>query len=1044
MNITELAVKRPSLVVVVFSILTLLGLFSYSSLTYELLPKINSPVISVTTIYPGASPAEVENSVTKKIENEVASIENVDKINSTSLEGVSSVVVTLKYSADVDQSVQSAQRKVNAIFSQLPEGVKEPSVGKFSLDELPVMQIGATSDLSPTEFSDLLKNKIQPEIGRVEGVAKVDIAGDTKREIRVNVNSEKMLTYNLSVLQVTQAIASANLDFPTGKIKSEQSQLLVRLSGKLKTVNDLRHLVITTTQGGNPVYLSDVAEVEDGTADISTISRLNGEASVGLSVVKQNDGNAVEVSKLVKEKMAKLSEEYKDANLKFEIASDSSTFTLQAADAVIHDLLIAVILVALIMLFFLHSPRNATIVMVSIPLSIVATFIAMYALGYSLNLMSLLGLSLVVGILVDDSIVVLENIFTHIENGLSPWDASLRTASEIGLSVASITLVIVVVFLPILFVTGTVADLLKQFSVVIIVATLISLLVSFTVTPLLASRFTKVVHIDKSKWWNLPFVWFDAAEHWLDTTYRGLLAWSLGHKRRLMLGVFVLIVASFSLLTTGIIGSEFVAQGDNGEFAIEAKLAKDATIEQTNLVALRIENMVKKHPEVINVFTNVGSAASGFSSQSVPNALTAKVKMVPLENRAISSNDFSVLVKRELFNELPGVEIKVKAVGITGNSQAAVQVVVEGTDLDSIIAYGRKVAALVKSVPGTNEIETSVEGGNPELNVSIDRQRMADLNLSMDVIGATLQNSFAGNTNNKYSEGANEYDINIRLDAFNRKNPDDLLNIAFMNKQGQLIKLEQFAKVTQSFGPTKLERSNKVSSLTVGAGVVGRATGTVGAEVKAKIAQLEAPRGVTVRMGGDLENQQKSFASLGLALMMSLILVYLIMVALYDSYVYPFVVMFSVPVAIIGAFLALALSMQNMSIFSMLGMIMLIGLVVKNAILIVDNINHMKSQGKPLMVALTEGTMQRFRPILMTTIAMIFAMLPVALAKGAGADWKNGLAWVLVGGLTSSMLLTMLVVPAMYYVVDIIGDKISGKNKKVGKVPKVAVVTVKK
>jgi HAE1 family hydrophobic/amphiphilic exporter-1 len=1044
MNITELAVKRPSLVVVVFSILTLLGLFSYSSLTYELLPKINSPVISVTTIYPGASPAEVENSVTKKIENEVASIENVDKINSTSLEGVSSVVVTLKYSADVDQSVQSAQRKVNAIFSQLPEGVKEPSVGKFSLDELPVMQIGATSDLSPTEFSDLLKNKIQPEIGRVEGVAKVDIAGDTKREIRVNVNSEKMLTYNLSVLRVTQAIASANLDFPTGKIKSEQSQLLVRLSGKLKTVNDLRHLVITTTQGGNPVYLSDVAEVEDGTADISTISRLNGEASVGLSVVKQNDGNAVEVSKLVKEKMAKLSEEYKDANLKFEIASDSSTFTLQAADAVIHDLLIAVILVALIMLFFLHSPRNATIVMVSIPLSIVATFIAMYALGYSLNLMSLLGLSLVVGILVDDSIVVLENIFTHIENGLSPWDASLRTASEIGLSVASITLVIVVVFLPILFVTGTVADLLKQFSVVIIVATLISLLVSFTVTPLLASRFTKVVHIDKSKWWNLPFVWFDAAEHWLDTTYRGLLAWSLGHKRRLMLGVFVLIVASFSLLTTGIIGSEFVAQGDNGEFAIEAKLAKDATIEQTNLVALRIENMVKKHPEVINVFTNVGSAASGFSSQSVPNALTAKVKMVPLENRAISSNDFSVLVKRELFNELPGVEIKVKAVGITGNSQAAVQVVVEGTDLDSIIAYGRKVAALVKSVPGTNEIETSVEGGNPELNVSIDRQRMADLNLSMDVIGATLQNSFAGNTNNKYSEGANEYDINIRLDAFNRKNPDDLLNIAFMNKQGQLIKLEQFAKVTQSFGPTKLERSNKVSSLTVGAGVVGRATGTVGAEVKAKIAQLEAPRGVTVRMGGDLENQQKSFASLGLALMMSLILVYLIMVALYDSYVYPFVVMFSVPVAIIGAFLALALSMQNMSIFSMLGMIMLIGLVVKNAILIVDNINHMKSQGKPLMVALTEGTMQRFRPILMTTIAMIFAMLPVALAKGAGADWKNGLAWVLVGGLTSSMLLTMLVVPAMYYVVDIIGDKISGKNKKVGKVPKVAVVTVKK
>lgn len=1039
MNITELAVKRPSLIVVVFSILTLLGLFAYNNLSYELLPKINSPVINVTTIYPGASPAEVENSVTKKIESEVASIENVDKINSTSLEGVSSVVVTLKYGADVDQSVQSAQRKVNAIFSQLPDGVKEPAVGKYSLDELPVMQIGATSDMSPTEFSDLLKNKIQPELGRVEGVAKVDVTGDTKREIRVNINSEKMLTYKLGILQVTQAIASANLDFPTGKLKDDNTQLLVRLSGKLKTVNDLRQLVITTTSNGNPVYLSDVAEVQDGTADVSTISRLNGETSVGLSVVKQSDGNAVEVSKLVQEKMAQLTEEYKDVNLKFEIAQDSSTFTLQAADAVVHDLFIAVILVALIMLFFLHSPRNATIVMVSIPLSIVSTFIVMYVMDYSLNLMSLLGLSLVVGILVDDSIVVLENIFTHIENGLSPWDASLRTAREIGLSVASITLVIVVVFLPILFVTGTIADLLRQFSVVIIVATLISLLVSFTVTPLLASRFTKVVHIDKSKWWNLPFVWFDAGEQWLDRTYRSLLAWSLAHKRRLMFGVLVLIVASFSLLAKGFIGSEFVALGDNGEFTIEAELGKDATIEQTNLTALKIESIVRRHPEVVNVFTNVGSALGGFGNQSVPNSLLTNVKMVPLEERNISSTDFSVMIKRELFDELPGVEVKAKAVGITGGSRAPVQIIVDGTDLDSIIAYGQKVAALVKTIPGTTEIESSVESGNPELSVSIDRQRMADLGLSMDIIGATLQTSFAGNTTNKFSEGSNEYDINIRLDEFNRKNPGDLLNIAFMNKQGQLIKLEQFATVAQSFGPTRLERTDKVSSLTVSAYVVGRAAGTVGNEVKAKIDQLAPPRGVSVRMGGDLENQQDSFASLGLALLMSLILVYLIMVALYDNYVYPFVVMFSVPVAIIGAFLALALALQNMSIFSMLGMIMLIGLVVKNAILIVDNINQLKAQGFPRMEAITEGTMQRFRPILMTTIAMIFAMLPVAMAKGAGADWKNGLAWVLVGGLTSSMLLTMLVVPAMYLVVEIIGDKISGRNKKTGKGAEVSV-----
>jgi HAE1 family hydrophobic/amphiphilic exporter-1 len=1028
MNITEISVKRPTLVVVVFTILAILGLFSYSSLNYELLPKITNPVITVTTIYPGASPTEVENSVTKKIEAEVASIAKVDKVNSTSLEGVSIVVVTLKYNADIDQSVQDGQRKVNSVLPDLPDGVKQPTVNKLSLDELPVMQLGATSNLSPTEFSDLLDKTIVPEIARLEGVAQIDVTGDSKREIRVNVNRAKLETYNLSVLQVTQAIANANLDFPTGKVKSDGSQLQVRLSGKLQTIDDLRNLVITNSQAGNPIYIRDVCEIQDGTADIKTLSRLNGDNAVGLSIVKQSDGNAVTIAAEVKEKIAKLTEQYKDIDLKFQLSQDTSVFTLDAANHVIEDLLIAVVLVAFIMFFFLHSPRNAIIVMVSIPLSIVTTFIVMYALDYSLNLMSLLALSLVVGILVDDSIVVLENIFHHMENGMSAWDASIATSKELGLSVASITLVIVVVFLPILFVEGTIADLLRQFSVVIIVATLVSLVVSFTVTPLLASRFTKVVHIDKTKLINLPFKWFDAAEEWFSKLYEGMLDWSLKHKRILMSGVFILIVASFALLTTGIIGSEFVSNGDNGEFTIEAKLNKDATIEQTNLTAIKIENLIRKHPEVQNVFTTVGATAGNNTTQSAPNALLCNVKMVPLEERTISSTDFSTQIKRELFNEFPGVEIKAKAVRLTGGTTAPVQVIVQGTQLDSIISYSQKVEALVKSIPGTSEIEISVEDGNPELVVNIDRQRMADLNLSMQIIGATLQNALAGNTSNQFRQGDSEYDINIRLDDFNRKSADDLLNISFVNSRGQLIKLSQFASVTQSFGPTKLERTDKISSLVVSAYVVGRATGTVGNEVEAKIKELTPPRGVTVKMGGDLENQKKSFSSLGIALLMSLVLVYLIMVALYDNYVYPFVVMFSIPVAIVGAFLALALTMSNMSIFSMLGLIMLIGLVVKNAILIVDRINQLKESGTELLTAIRNGTMERFRPILMTTIAMVVAMLPVALAKGAGSEWKNGLAWVLIGGLTSSMLLTMLVVPAMYLVVDIIKEKITGKK----------------
>lgn len=937
------------------------------------------------------------------------------------MEGVSSVVIALKYGADVDQALQSAQRKVNAIRSQLPDGVVEPSLGKFSLDELPIMQIGATSSLTPTEFTDILNNKIIPELSRIEGVATIKLTGNEEREIKMNVNADKLSTYNLSILQATQALSTANLNFPTGKVKNETSQTQVRLSGTLQSVEDLRNLIISTTQAGGSIYLKDVAEVIDASNEPTTISRLNGKTSVGISITKQTDGNAVELSKLVTQKLDEITKEYQSANIAFQIAKDTSVFTLEAADSVIHDLFLAIALVAVIMLFFLHSIRNAFIVMVSIPLSIITTFIVMSLLGYSLNLMTLLALSLVVGILVDDSIVVLENIYSHLERGNTPREAAINSWKEIGISVSSITLVIVVVFLPITFVNGIVADLLRQFAIVVASATLISLFVSFTVTPLLASRLSKLTHLDKTKLINKPLVWFENGEKALQDFYQSLLTWSLNHKTIVLTIIFAMIIASFRLVTGGFIGSEFASQGDNGEFTVEAKLAKDATIEQTNQVAYTVENMLRKHPEVENIFTTVGSSGDG----TAPNLLSTNVKIVSAEKRTQSSTEYAAMIKRELFEALPGIEIKAKPAGMIGSGAAPIQVIVKGNELDSIIAYSEQIKQLVKSIPGAVEISSSVESGNPELGINIDRKKMADLGLNMSTVGGTLQNSFAGNTDNKFKDGQNEYDINVRLDAFDRRNSEDLKNISFMNNRGQLIKLSQFAEITPGSGPTKLERKDKITSLSIGAQVVGRPVGTVGTEIQTKIKELETPAGITVEMGGDLENQTESFASLGIALLMSLILVYLIMVALYDSYIYPFVVMFSVPVAIIGAFLALALNMQNLSIFSILGLIMLVGLVIKNAILIVDYINHIKGHATSLKAAIIEGTMDRFRPILMTTIAMVIAMIPIAVASGAGAEWKNGLAWVLIGGLTSSMFLTLLIVPIMYYIVDTVKARLT-------------------
>jgi len=633
MSITELSVKRPSLIIVMFIILVFFGLQGYQTLTYELLPDINSPVLSISTTYPGASPSEVESSVTKKIENAVSTLENLESTQGVSQESFSSVVVTLKYGTDIDKAMQEAQAKIDAIASELPDDVLSPSIGKFSLSDMPIMRIGATSSMDEVTFTNFFDSKITPDLSRIEGVAIVNIVGGEEREIKVNVNGDKLAYYNLSLLQVSQAISTANLDFPTGSVKNDDQDILVRLSGKIQGLAQLRNLVITTLSDGSNIFLKDVAEVYDTKKEIASISRINGQNSLGIEISKQSDGNTVEVSKQVQLKMAELEEKYADMNLKFKIASDSSVFTMEAADAVTHDLLIAVILVAIIMLLFLHSLRNAVIVMVAIPVSIITTFAVMALAGFTLNLMSLLALSLVIGILVDDSIVVLENIQMHMEKGKSAYQASLDTWKEIGMSVVSITAVIIVVFLPIGMVTGIVADLLRQFSLVVVAATIISLLVSFTLTPYLASRFAKLTHLKKTNFLDIPLIWFESFVNGIKSGFESILRWTLRHKVITLVAIFAMVGASFTLLTNGYIGAEFAAGGDNGEFLIEVEMPKETPIEQTNYVSQQIEEYLFENPEITSVFTTVGQNGGN------PYIAQLSVKLVDPEFRTMESDE---------------------------------------------------------------------------------------------------------------------------------------------------------------------------------------------------------------------------------------------------------------------------------------------------------------------------------------------------------------------------------------------------------------------
>jgi HAE1 family hydrophobic/amphiphilic exporter-1 len=1033
MTLTELSIKRPTLIVVIFAALAVVGIYSYTQLKYELLPKITPPWITIITVYPGASPNEVETSVTKPIEDAVSGVDKVKTVYGTSQEGVSTVSLELEMSADIDASLQDAQRKISEAASTLPEGAKTPRLTKFALDELPVLRLGATASMPSKDFFQMVNDRIQPRLAKLAGVGQITLVGGDEREIKVNIDPQKLRSYGLSLLQVTQLIKSSNLDFPTGKIEQGATQYVVRLAGKYTSIDDMRRLVVGQSAQGAVIHLSDIAEVEDGRKEYSTISRINGRTSLGILVQKQGEANAVEVSRVVRAELKKIEADYADKNFKFEIAQDGSTFTIDAADAVKHDLMLAIMFVALVMLAFLHSIRNSLIVMIAIPASLVSTFIGMYAAGFSLNLMTLLGMSLVIGILVDDSIVVLENIYRHLEKGEDQRSAALKGRNEIGFAALSITLVDVVVFVPLALVSGLIGSIMREFALVVVFSTMMSLFVSFTVTPLLASRFTKLEHLTRGSILGAFSLWFEGIYARITGWYLGILKWGLQNRGKVALIAVGLFAGSLMLVPLGFIGSEFMTPVDRGEFTVSLELSSGATLDHTNQVTQEVERFVSGIPEVKRTFVNVGVSTEGFVGQSSNYISELNVALVPKEERKRSTDEVSGQIK-EWVQQLPGVKVRVNPIGIFGTAnQSPIALVINAPDYDNAREAAAIVEGVVQKIPGTSDVRLSSEEGKPETRIEIDREKLADLGLTLGDVGASLRIAFNGDDDSKFREGSNEYPIRVVLDQFDRSTKKDIENLPFVNRKGQMVELKQFARVDIATGPSKLQRQNRNSAVTVFSQAAGRPAGTIVADIRAALANTKLPDGATITYSGDEQNREESFASLMLAMVAAVLFVFMIMVALYDSYIYPFVVLFSIPVAVIGAFLALALTMKSLSIFTILGMIMLIGLVGKNAILLVDRANQMRRE-KELSVfdALIEAGQTRLRPILMTTASMIVGMMPIATSLSSGSEWKSGLAWALIGGLISSLLLTLVLVPVVYSKVDELRVSVPAFMRRVG------------
>ena len=1020
MNITEISIKRPSLIIVLFSVFALLGFIGYKNLSYELMPDFNQPVVVIKTGYPGAEPEEVETSVSRKIEDALSNVEGVDYLVTKSLPNASVIIANLKYGTDLDKTMQDAQRYIDNIRKDLPDDISSPVMSKVSPNDLPIMSISANSNMPATEFYQKMKDDYLPQIQQIKGVAEITILGGEEREVQVKADVNKLRFYRVSLSQVVEAINRSGIDLPSGKVQTSKESSSVRLSGKFKSIDDLKNVQVAMPLPGSPVYVRDVAEVIDGIKEAESVNRYNGQNGIGLLLKKQGDANAVDVSKLVREKFKFIEKQNASSGVSFTIASDSTDNTIAAVDSVIFDLILAVILVSIVMLLFLRSFRNSLIVLVAIPTSLITAFAVMWLLGYTLNLMTLLAMSLIIGILVDDATVVLENIQKHLDMGKERRKAAMDGRMEIGFSALSITLVDVVVFLPILFLQVFVADMLKQFSVVVITSTLTSLLVGFTLTPWMASRIGIKEDLRPTNFFNRFLLWFERQLEGFINWYGNALDWVLRHK--LVFGgiVILLFMMTAGIMKQGIIGKELISTGDQGKFRLNLEYDKSTSLEQNNTVSYEIEKFILKNPAVSTIFSNVGGPSTGIGSlgQGSTNKTEFTIQLKPLSERTKqSTEEFMKGLREELKVKFPGLNYSMAALGLIPRS-APVELTLSGSNEELVMQAGAQMQSAIGQIPGTDNVRLSVEPGSPEYQVVPDKDKMQRLGLSTAYVGMALRTAFTGNDDATLTENGIEYPVRIWLDKFNRQNYEDVKRLTVINPMGIPVEVSQFANIEQSSSASLLERKDRQPAVTLTAEALGRPSGTVADDVLAYLKNNPLPGDVTMTWGSDIKRQNDSFGALGSVLLISFLLIYLIMVALYDSFVYPFVVLFSIPVALIGAFFALNLSMSHLSLFALLGLIMLLGLVVKNAILIVDFTNQLKAEGMQFRQALITAGKGRMRPILMTTLSMVIGMLPIALASGTASEWKNGLAWVIIGGLLSSLILTVFLVPVIYYLVD--------------------------
>ena len=1025
MRLADLSIKRPVFVTSLVFVILVLGLMSISKLPVDLFPNITFPVVTVTTIYPGAGPAEVETLVSKIYEDEFSTVNGIKRLSSTNNEGVSTVIAEFTLETDIKYAEQQIRDRVTSAKRKLPDDVEEPIIRRIDPADQPILILSVTADLKEGELFDLADKELRPKIEQVPQVGLVEVIGGREREIHVALDRAKLKTYELSATGVNARIGAAGANIPAGKVDQAKSETVIRTLGEFKTVQDIGNVIVSFFGNDVPVTVNDVGQVIDTVKDENSRAYYNGEKSIYLLVFRQSGANTIAVADSVKARVLKIDAEMKSkvASAKVAVVRDGAKPIRANVDDVKEAILIGIILTIIVVYFFLGSGRSTFITGLALPNSLIGAFFLMWVCGFSINIMTLLALSLAVGLLIDDAIVVRENIFRHLEMGKSAIQAASEGTKEVTLAVIATTLAVVAVFGPIAFLQGVVGQFFKEFGLTICFAMLISLFDAMTMAPMLSAYFAGAKHGVKSgprKGLFAPIgnAWeatmgralkgFDRFQTRLEDRYERVLGWTVEHPMKVLVGAFLIFVVS--LMSTKYIPKTFLPPQDTGEFSIALDMPPGTNLDQMTEVSKKVDETLRANKEIDQTIMFIGS------SIGAANKATFFVNMVPSADRDINTSDFKAKIREQLkpYKEANPI---VKDIDMVAGGQRAFNLNIIGNDMVELEKVALVVAEKLRSHPGLLDVDMTHRPGKPEFQVVPDKLRAERLGVATNMLGQELRTQVEGTIPAVFREGGEEYDIRVRLKEDQRDIQQAFAQSYVPNVNQSLIRLADVAQPIETTGPATITRQDRGRYIQIQADVApnGPGMGGVMADIDTMFkTDVKLPEGMRYAFMGQAENFQELMTNMVMAAILGILFIYLVLASLYESFITPLTILLVLPLAAIGAFFALAITQESLNIFSMIGCIMLMGVATKNSILLVDYSNQLIGEGMSMRDAVIRAGKVRLRPILMTTFALIAGMLPLAIGLNEASKQRTAMGVAVVGGLISSTLLTLLVVPAAF------------------------------